>query len=196
MAFSSSYVLTAASFNGLAGISGSLSTLVTQAGGISSSGIIPAAGGGCKTQVDLGFLIDGSGSINYYGAGNFQKCLEFVKSLTKAFVISPTDTRVGAIVFSYRSELQFDFKQFTTQPDVTAAIDLIKYPGYSTYAGKGLKMASEKLFNDVRKGVPRVLVVITDGWSSDDVAKPSEELKMSGVIILSVGLGHTIIKHS
>ena len=144
---------------------------------------------GCKTQVDLGFLIDGSGSINYYGAGNFQKCLEFVKSLTKAFVISPTDTRVGAIVFSYRSELQFDFKQFTTQPDVTAAIDLIKYPGYSTYAGKGLKMASEKLFNDVRKGVPRVLVVITDGWSSDDVAKPSEELKMAGVIILSVGLG-------
>ncbi|KAJ7385794.1 Cartilage matrix protein [Desmophyllum pertusum] len=50
-------------------------------------------------------------------------------------------------------------------------------------------MAAEKLFNDITKYVPRVLVVVTDGWSSDDVAKPSEELKMSGVIILSVGLG-------
>ena len=143
----------------------------------------------CKTKIDLGFLIDGSGSINYYGAGNFQKCLEFVKSLTKAFVISPTDTRVGAIVFSYRSEVKFNFNQFTTQSAVEAAIDNIKYPGHSTYAGRGLEMAAEKLFGDIRKGVPRVLVVITDGWSSDDVAKPSEELKMSGVIILSVGLG-------
>ena len=87
--------------------------------------------------------------------------MEFVKSLTKAFVISPTDTRVR----------------------------VIQYPRYSTYAGKVLKMMSEKLFNDVRKGVPRVLVVITDGWSSDDVAKPSAELRMTGVKILSVGLG-------
>ncbi|KAJ7385793.1 hypothetical protein OS493_013827 [Desmophyllum pertusum] len=43
---SSSHVLTAASFNGLAAISGSLSTLVSQAGGISSSGTTPGAGGG------------------------------------------------------------------------------------------------------------------------------------------------------
>ena len=61
-----------------------------------------------------------------YGKGNFQRCLDFVKSLTKAFVVSPTDTRVGAIVFSSRSELQFDFKQYSTQQDLEAAITRIK----------------------------------------------------------------------
>ena len=139
--------------------------------------------------MDLGFLIDGSGSINYYGAGNFRKCLEFVKSLTKAFVVSPTKTRVGAIVFSYRSELQFSFNQYRTGAEVEAAIGRIKYPSRSTFAGRGLKMASEKLFKDAREGVPRVLVVITDGKSRDDIDKPSEDLRKSGVIILSVGVG-------
>lgn len=139
--------------------------------------------------MDLGFLIDGSGSINHYGAGNFQKCLDFVKALTKAFVISPTNTRVGAIVFSYRSELQFDFNQYKTQADVEAAIGRIRYPGFSTYTGKGIKMAGEKLFSNVREGVPRVLVVITDGFAHDDVAQPSADLRRAGVKILSVGLG-------
>ncbi|XP_078372909.1 vitrin-like [Oculina patagonica] len=143
----------------------------------------------CKTQVDLGFLIDGSGSVNHYGAGNFDRCLEFVKSLTRAFVISSTDTRVGAIVFSSRSQLQFDFNQYTSHEDVEAAIDRIPYPGYRTNTGVGLKLSGEKLFNDVRPGVPRVLVVITDGASTDDVAAPSEALRQTGVIIISVGLG-------
>lgn len=124
-----------------------------------------------------------------YGKGNFQRCLDFVKSLTKAFVVSPTDTRVGAIVFSSRSELQFDFKQYSTQQDLEAAITRIKYPGYRTKTGAALTMAADKLFNDVRQGVPRVLVVLTDGASNDDVVKPSEELRNARVVIFSVGLG-------
>lgn len=143
----------------------------------------------CKTQVDLGFLIDGSGSVEMYGKGNFAKCLEFVKSLTRAFVISSTDTRIGVILFSSRSVLQFDFTQYKSQQDVEAAIGRIKYPGYTTKTGAALTMAADKLFNNVRQGVPRVLVVLTDGRANDDVVKPSQALKNTGVIIFSVGLG-------
>lgn len=139
----------------------------------------------CRTKLYLGFLLDGSGSINKYDAGNFQKCLGFVKSLAKAFPSSS----VGTIVFSYRSELKFGFNQYKTPADVQTAIDRITYPGHSTYTGKGLKMASEKLFKGVTKGIPRVLIVITDGKSHDDVTIPSEELKRSGVIVISVGMG-------
>lgn len=124
-----------------------------------------------------------------YGKGNFQKCKEFVKSLTRAFVISPTDTRVGVILFSSRSELQFDFTQYKTQQEVEAAIGNIKYPGYRTKTGAGLTMATDKLFNNARPGVPRVLIVLTDGASNDDVVKPSETLRSTGIIIFSVGLG-------
>ena len=124
-----------------------------------------------------------------YGKGNFQRCLDFVKSLTRAFVISPSDTRVGAILFSSQSELQFDFKQFSTQKEVDAAISRIKYPGYRTKTGAALTMAADRLFNDFRQGVPRVLVVLTDGAANDDVVRPSEVLRNAGVVIFSVGLG-------
>ena len=143
----------------------------------------------CRTQVDLGFLIDGSGSVEAYGKGNYRKCLEFVNDLTRAFEISPTDTRIGAIVFSTTSELKFDFIKFTTRQQVENAIKKITYPGRTTNAGQGLLLATDKLFNNVRQGVPRVLVVLTDGRSRDDVVAPSENLKKSGVIIFAVGLG-------
>lgn len=146
-------------------------------------------GSKCNTQVDLGFLIDGSGSINKYEPANFKRCLKFVKKIIGAFVISPTASRVGAIVFSYHSKLQFGFSQFKTNQEVEEAVDRIEYPNHSTYAGKGLKMAAEKLFNEPINGVPRVLIVITDGRSRDGLIQPSEELKRSGVIIISVGIG-------
>ena len=143
----------------------------------------------CKTKVDLGFLIDGSGSVNHYNDGNFAKCLQFVKSLIRAFVISPEDTRVGAILFSTNSELQFDFTEYNTQREVEAAIGRIRYPNKKTKTGSALIMAKDSLFNNVREGVPRVLIVITDGRSKDDVATPSQNLRDKGVIIFSVGLG-------
>lgn len=108
-----------------------------------------------------------------------------MKGLARTF----PNSKIGAIVFSYQSELQFDFHQYTNPADVQTAIDGFKYPGHSTYTGKGLKMAKERLFKGVTKGIPRVLIVITDGKSHDDVIIPSEELKQSGVIVLSVGVG-------
>ena len=143
----------------------------------------------CRTQVDLGFLIDGSGSVEAYGKGNYRKCLEFVNDLTRAFEISPTDTRIGAIVFSTTSELKFDFIKFTTRQQVENAIKRLRTQAERQTLDRDCYWLPTKLFNNVRQGVPRVLVVLTDGRSRDDVVAPSENLKKSGVIIFAVGLG-------
>ena len=50
--------------------------------------------------MDLGFLIDGSGSIEQAGAGNFKKELNFVKQIVNGFKVSKKDTHVGVIIFS------------------------------------------------------------------------------------------------
>ena len=141
-------------------------------------------------KIDLGFLIDGSERINKHDAGNFKKCLELVKSLTKPFVISPTGTRVGAIVYSQQAELQFDFNEFSTRQALEAAIDNIKYPNSPlTYDGKGITMASERLFSDVKNDVARVLVVLSSGWPVENAVRASEDLRNKGVVIISIGLG-------
>ena len=142
--------------------------------------------------MDIGFFIDSSGSV---GEANFQKCLDFVIELTRAFTISPTDTRVGVVEFSHQAFPLFTFNDYATKAELEAAIRNIKFIGSSTATGHGLK-ATEELFKDNRRGVPRILIVMTDGQANrgEDLTTPSQELRDAGVIIISVGLGHNYIK--
>ena len=54
----------------------------------------------CTAKVDLGILIDGSGSIEQTGPGNFKRELNFVKQIVSAFEVSRDGTHVGIIIFS------------------------------------------------------------------------------------------------
>ena len=50
-------------------------------------------------------------------------------------------------------------------------------------SGKAIKHAREVLFTGeagMRRGIPKVLVVITDGRSQDDVNKVSREMQIDG----------------
>ena len=55
---------------------------------------------GCKAKADVGFIIDGSGSIEASGKGNFKKVLDFVKDLTRSFDVSKEGTHVGIVLYS------------------------------------------------------------------------------------------------
>lgn len=51
--------------------------------------------------------------------------------------------------------------------------------------GRAIKHVKESIFTreaGTRRGVPRVLVVLTDGRSQDDVNKISKEMQMEGEI--------------
>ena len=45
-------------------------------------------------------MIDGSGSIEQTGPGNFKRELNFVKQIVSAFEVSRDGTHVGIIIFS------------------------------------------------------------------------------------------------
>lgn len=57
-------------------------------------------------------------------------------------------------------------------------------PSRSSVAGVSLKHVYEKVFTSdsgMRRNVPKVLVVVTDGRSQDDVKKSAEKLQHSGI---------------
>ncbi|KAK3703105.1 hypothetical protein QZH41_003014 [Actinostola sp. cb2023] len=164
-------------------------TTITTTPGESTTVPTPSSKTTCKSKIDLVFLIDGSASIEMYGTGTFQSCLNFIKTVINAFDVSRDGTRVGAISFSTNSTLDFDFDKYNDKQDLDSAIDKIDNAGLTTFTGKGLKFALEKVFNSARNGVPKVLVLMTDGRSNDDVIKPSQLLKNSGVQIVTLGLG-------
>ena len=143
----------------------------------------------CQAKLDMAFVIDGSGSIEAYGKGNFKRCLNFVKRMIVSFKISKRLTRVGIVLFSYRARLIFGFNTYGTQRDILRAIDNIKYPSGGTKTGLAMSYAQRTLFRSRRSGRKQVMIVMTDGRSQDRVSRPSRALKRRRVEIFAVGIG-------
>ena len=135
--------------------------------------------------MDLVFLIDGSGSIERYGRGNFKRCLRFVRRLAQSFTISKAQTRVGAIVYSSRPRLIFSLSGSWRR--ITSSLNRARYPRGGTRTGKALYYAYRSLL--ARTTRPKVLVCMTDGRSQDSVARPASYLRKRGVKIFSLGIG-------
>lgn len=105
----------------------------------------------------MGFLIDGSGSIEKSGRGNFRRCLHFVKRIIASFAVSRSYTRVGVALFSSRTWLIFNFKRYSTKRQVFQAIDRIRYPAQGTRIGKALRFVNYRLFRGSRRRKVTVL---------------------------------------
>ena len=149
----------------------------------------------CQTAIDLAFLIDGSASVERYGIGNFRRLIDFVRDVVLGFRVSRSNTRVGTIVFGTKPYLLFGFNSYTNNGAVFNRLNKgVPYPKSGSRIGKALLMAQRQLFrkNPRRSRVTKVVVVITDGSSMDDVAVPSNALKSRGVRIYCVGVGRYI----
>lgn len=126
-----------------------------------------------------------------FGENNFQMMKNFMKNLIFSFDVSSGATRVGVIVYSTNSTVAFKLDQHSSYNEVEEAIDSISYPGGGTYTGKALNKAASNLYNDavVRGNVPKVLVVMTDGVSTDAVNQPAALLNDNGALVYVVAIG-------
>ncbi|KAG7314064.1 hypothetical protein KOW79_022560 [Hemibagrus wyckioides] len=139
----------------------------------------------CLNANDIAFVIDGSSSV---GTGNFRTVLQFVANVTREFEISDTDTRIGAVQYTYEQRLEFAFGQHNTKADVLNAIRRINYWSGGTSTGAAITYAAEKLFSKSKPNKRKIMIVITDGRSYDDVRAPALAVHRSGVIAYSIGI--------
>ena len=143
----------------------------------------------CQACIDLAFVIDASGSIEASGRGNFKRCLNFVKRLVASFKISPRYARVGAVVYSSKARRLFGFKRYYKKRQLMKAIDRIPYLRRGTRTGYALWYAQRYLFRGQRRRCKRVLIVMTDGRSSDRVRSRAKALHRSGINTFAIGIG-------
>ncbi|XP_056378658.1 collagen alpha-1(XIV) chain isoform X2 [Hyla sarda] len=151
---------------------------------------IPAAKEVCKSaRADVVFLVDGSWSI---GDDNFHKVTRFLFSTAGAFdVIGPEGTQVGIAQYSDDARTEFKLSTYKNKQSLLAAINNISYKGGNTKTGRAIKHVREDVFtveSGMRKGVPRVLVVITDGRSQDEAIKFAQEMQLEGFSIFAIGV--------
>ncbi|XP_047466383.1 collagen alpha-1(XII) chain isoform X2 [Mugil cephalus] len=157
---------------------------------------VPPALDVCKgAKADLVFLIDGSWSI---GDESFHKVLQFATSMTAAFdVISPKGMQVSFVQYSDDAKTEFKLNTYHDKGIVISALQNVRYRGGNTKTGVALKHVYEKVFTSdsgMRRNVPKVLVVVTDGRAQDDVKKSAEKLQHSGYSVFVVGVADVDMK--
>ncbi|XP_063474220.1 vitrin isoform X8 [Symphalangus syndactylus] len=139
----------------------------------------------CLNSADIGFVIDGSSSV---GTGNFRTVLQFVTNLTKEFEISDTDTRIGAVQYTYEQRLEFGFDKYSSKPDILSAIKRVGYWSGGTSTGAAINFALEQLFKKSKPNKRKLMILITDGRSYDDVRIPAMAAHLKGVITYAIGV--------
>ncbi|KAL9984678.1 hypothetical protein ACROYT_G007002 [Oculina patagonica] len=154
----------------------------------------------CQNPIDLAFVLDSSGSVT---VTNFQLGLQFIVRVCEYFNIGyPYGTRVALIRYHNVPNIMFSFNTYVKKQDVLNAIGTIPYQAGGTRTDLALLEAHTNLFgnpdNGVRPielGVPRVLVLLTDGRASSGTAsviEPSRVLRQDGVSIFVIGIGPNI----
>uniref|UniRef100_A0A8D0RAC1 Collagen alpha-5(VI) chain n=1 Tax=Sus scrofa TaxID=9823 RepID=A0A8D0RAC1_PIG len=140
-------------------------------------------------EVDIYFLIDGSGSIR---SDHFEQIKKFMLEVIENFDIGPDKVRVGAVQYSDTREKEFDITDYTTDETLRKAISNIRQLGGGTYTGEALDF----ILQIIKKGreqrinkVPCYLIVLTDGMSMDDVLEPAEKLRAENIAVHAIGIG-------
>ncbi|XP_010221222.1 PREDICTED: collagen alpha-6(VI) chain [Tinamus guttatus] len=145
----------------------------------------------CSHQLaDLVFLIDGSESIS---ENNFSVMKNFMKEIVDSFIVSKDDVHIGVVQYSQDPQKEFSLKDFYTSTSIKEQIDSIVQLRSSTFTGKGLRFV-RSLFEPanggrIRQGASQHLIVITDGYSADEVDDAALALRNEGIHVFAVGIG-------
>ncbi|KAL2081858.1 hypothetical protein ACEWY4_021676 [Coilia grayii] len=143
---------------------------------------------GVDVQADVVLLVDGSYSI---GLANFAKVRAFLEVLVKSFDIGPNKVQISLVQYSRDPHTEFYLNTHSDLPAVLKAVQTFPYRGGSTNTGRAMTYVREKIFisnRGARTNVPRVMILITDGKSSDAFKDPANKLRNTDVEIFAVGV--------
>ena len=144
----------------------------------------------------MGFILDGSGSINDADPNNWSKLLFFIGDIISQ--LPEQGTQVGVVVFSRIAELRIRLNDYHNREMLLHAVRQLSYPRSDTYTAGGLSVARTHLFYEHygdRDNASNVAVLITDGESTIDTENTipnAQGLHRDGIRVICVGIGDGI----
>merc|ERR1719428_375670 len=143
----------------------------------------------CTAQMDMLVLIDGSGSVNWYGPG-FEQERSFTKKLFELMSFGAEGAKAGVILFSWEAELVSPMT--TDQAALIDAVDGMVWPHWNTDTAAALVMAKTELTNSGRAEVSKqstIVFLLTDGnansmWSTKRAATDLKEVATLYVVVI------------
>lgn len=139
-------------------------------------------------QMDIAMVIDSSNNI---GRRRFNLQKNFVTKLAAMLRVGPTGPHVGLIQASDSPRTEFLLSNFSQPKELLFAIKELAYLGGDSNIGKAIMHTAETFFiqeNGGRRGHPRVMMVLIDGWPSDDLEQAAKFARDSGVNVFLVSV--------
>ncbi|KAK1332448.1 hypothetical protein QTO34_007125 [Cnephaeus nilssonii] len=141
--------------------------------------------------LDVVFVIDSSGSID---SDEYNIMKDFMINLVKKADVGKNQVRFGAMKYADDPQVLFYLDDLGTKLEVISALQNDQPMGGNTYTAEALGF-SDHMFTEARgsrlhRGVPQVLIVITDGESHDTekLNATAKALRDKGILVLAVGI--------
>ncbi|XP_061752464.1 collagen alpha-1(XII) chain-like [Nerophis ophidion] len=144
----------------------------------------------CKTsaKADIVLLIDGSWSI---GRLNFKTIRIFIARLVSTFDIGPDDVQIGLVEYSGEPTTEWHLNAHPTKASLLKAVANLPYKGGNTMTGVALNYILQYNFRHyagMRQDSRKMVILLTDGKSQDEVVSHSQNLKETGIELYAIGV--------
>jgi len=154
-----------------------------------------------KCHVDLTFIIDSSGSINFADDSRWNMLREFVVNVTSQLEIGPDATQVAVVRFSNRSQIVVPFSRDQQKTTLLHTVRHMSYSGGRTNLNDALNRTWSEVYADgsgARPFASDLAIIITDG--EDNVPTINSPLtiqnavrcRQNGIRLIAVGITETI----
>lgn len=151
----------------------------------------------CVEKADIAFLMDASESMT---EDDFEKQKNFVIKVAESFYMAPKTTQFALVTYSSTATMHIRFKDHLKRDSFNAVVKGLPFAAGGTRFDRALKLAAEEVFTakgGTRVGVPKVMIILTDGRQSNDYdAVPIQDavlpLRQLSVQIHAVAIGSQV----
>ncbi|XP_029688904.1 cochlin isoform X1 [Takifugu rubripes] len=140
----------------------------------------------CK--IDIAMVIDSSNNI---GQRRFNLQKNFLIKLAAMLKVGQTGPHIGVIQASDTPRTEFLLTNYTQPKELLFAIKELAYLGGDSNTGRAITHTTETFFNQEsggRRGYPRVMVVLIDGWPSDSLEQAAMLAREFGINVFLVSV--------
>ncbi|XP_068608273.1 cochlin [Brachionichthys hirsutus] len=145
-------------------------------------------GGNKDCQIDIAMVIDSSNNI---GQRRFNLQKNFVTKLVAMLRVGQTGPHIGLVQASGSPKTEFSLTNYTQPKELLFAIKELAFLGGDANIGKAIMHTADTFFTQERggrRGHPRVMVVLVDGWPSDNMDQGAMLAKESGINVFMVSV--------
>ncbi|KAM6137711.1 uncharacterized protein FYW35_014140 [Pterocles gutturalis] len=146
----------------------------------------------CRTAevADILFLV---GQSQGTGRESSQVVKDFISSMARSFenmVMGKEGIRLAVVLYGEKPRMSIELTDYVTVEEMLVAIQDLSLKGSSLKTGSALAFAAHAMsrLDMLREDAAKVVILITDGKSSDSVEVEARVLQDGGVTVFAVGI--------